>query len=159
MDLTSKKKLLRQIPSGLYVIGVKSGDHWHAFTASWLVQASMEPPCVGIGVRKDSHALKMMRKDRAFSINYVRKENRDTVAHFFKAVHREGNKLGHYHFHTDITGAPILDESIGYLECRIKRIVSGFGDHATVIAEVVNAKLKEDVPPLLMADTPWHYGG
>lgn len=159
MDLTAKKKLLRLIPNGLYVVGVKSGNKLHAFTGSWLSQISMEPPCIVMGVRKDSRALKMMKQDRVFSVNYIRKGNRDTISHFFKPVQQADNKLGHYHFHTDVTGAPILDESIGFLECRINKVLSGFGDHAAVIGEVVNAKLKEDVLPIVMTDTPWHYGG
>ena len=34
-----------------------------------------------------------------------------------------------------------------------------FGDHEAVIGEVVNAKLIETVDPIIMSDTPWHYGG
>ena len=159
MDLLAKKKLLRQIPSGLFVVGVKSGQKLHAFTASWVTQISMKPPVIVMGVRKDSRALNRIRRGRVLSVNYIRKGNKDTVAHFFKPVVHEGNKLGRYHFHIDQTGAPILDEAIGYLECRVRKITGGFGDHAAVIAEVVNAKVKEDMPPLVLSDTPWHYGG
>ena len=159
MDLHAKKSLLRKIPYGLFVVGVKAGDKLHAFTASWLSQISMKPPAIVIGVRKNSRPLPMIRRGKVLTVNFIRKENRDTVAHFFKFVAHAGNKLGHYHFHIGETGAPILDEAIGYLECRVKKIVSGFGDHSAVIAEVTNAKIKEDVSPLLMSDTPWHYGG
>ncbi len=159
MDLHAKKKLLRDIPNGLFVIGVKSGEKLHAYTGSWVTQISMKPPVIVLGVKIGSKSLRMLRKGRVLSVNYIRKENKDTVAHFFKPVVREGNRLGHYHFHLNKTGAPVLDEAIGYLECSVKKIVSGFGDHAAVIAEVVNAHIKEDLPPLVLSDTAWHYGG
>lgn len=159
MNQDAKKKLLRYIPNGLFVIGVKSDKKLHAFTGSWVTQISMKPPAIVIGVRKDSRAIRILRKGKVFTLNYIRKENKDTLAHFFKPVVHEGNRLGHYHFHTDATGAPILDEAIGYLECRVKKIMSNFGDHAVVIGEIVNAKIKEDLPPLILSDTPWHYGG
>ncbi len=158
MDLQAKKSLLRKIPYGLFVIGVKAGDKLHAFTGSWLSQISMNPPAIVLGVRKKSKPLPMIRRGKVLTINFIRKENKDTVAHFFKSVAHHGNKLGHYHFHTDQTGAPILDEAIGYFECRVKRIVDG-GDHVAVIAEIVHAKEIETIPSLVMSDTPWHYGG
>ncbi len=159
MDLLEKKKLLKRIPNGLFVIGVKAGKKLHAFTGSWLTQISMKPPAILLGIRTGSRAYSIVKRGRVLAINYIRKENKDTVAHFFRPVVREGNKLGRYHFHTDVTGAPILDEAIGYLECRVRKIVSGFGDHAAVIAEVVNAKVVEDLDPLVLSETPWHYGG
>ena len=159
MDPLAKKKLLRLIPNGLFVIGVKAGKKFHAFTGSWLTQISMKPPAIVIGIRIDSRAYSIVKRGRVLTVNYIRKENKDTVAHFFRPVVREGNKLGRYHFHTNVTGAPILDEAIGYLECRVKKIVSTFGDHAAVIAEVIHAKVIEDLDPLTLSDTPWHYGG
>ena len=36
MNEVSKKTILRKIPYGLYVIGVKDKQGHHAFTGSWL---------------------------------------------------------------------------------------------------------------------------
>lgn len=159
MDLKAKKKLLRKIPCGLYVVGVRAGDNLHAFTASWATQASMKPPCVLIGVRTGSRSFDMIKKGRVFTVNYIAKRNKATLEHFFKPVDGNGGRLGTYPFYTARTGAPILDEAIGFLECEVRKILEGFGDHAAVVAEVVEAALKQDVEPLIMSDTPWHYGG
>ncbi len=160
MDPEAKKKLLRRIPTGLYVIGLASGEDRHGFTASWLSQASMKPPCVMVGVRADSQSFRMMKEGKTFSVNFIRKENKAVLEHFFKAsTSRDGDRIGAYPTTTAKTGAPVLKEAIGFLECEVRSVVEGFGDHAVVIAEVVNAELKEDVEPLIMSDTPWHYGG
>ena len=159
MDEAAKQKLLRWIPCGLYVVGVKSGADLHAFTGSWLTQISMKPPLVLVGVRNDSRSLQMIKEGKVLTVNYIRKENKKTLEHFFKPVSVDGNRLGGYPFKAGKTGAPLLDEAVGYLECEVRHVQDGFGDHAAVIAEVVDAVMKEDVSPLIMSDTPWHYGG
>lgn len=159
MNPEAKKRLLRYIPSGLYVVGVKSGAEKHAFTGSWLSQVSMKPPCVMLGVRKDSKSLQMMKDDKVFVINYISKENQKTLEHFFKPTKADGDRLGDFPYATGKTGAPILNEAIGFLECEVKNVVDDFGDHAIVVGEVIDADVKSEGPPLLMSDTPWHYGG
>ncbi len=160
MDPDAKKKLLRRIPCGLYVVGLRAGDERHGFTASWFSQVSMKPPCVMVGVRSDSRSFEMMKEGKVFSVNFIRKQNKATLEHFFKpSTSRDGDRLGSFPCETGSTGAPILKEAVGFLECEVRKIVDGFGDHAVVVAEVVNARLFEDVEPLVMADTPWHYGG
>lgn len=159
MNPEIKKKLLRKIPYGLYVVGVKSGDELHGFTGSWLTQISMNPPAVAIGVRNGTKSLDMIKQGKVLTVNFVGKNGKAIIEHFFKSATREGNRLGQYAFHTKKTGAPILDEAVGYLECEVKQIADGFGDHAIVIAEVIEADLTNDVDSLVMSDTPWHYGG
>lgn len=159
MDMDAKKKLLRWIPSGLYVVGVKAGDEVHAFTGSWMSQASMKPPCIMLGVRKDTRSFNMIKDSKVLSISYIRKENAKTLENFFKPVPQNGDRLGEFPFFKRRTGTPILEEALGFLECEVKHIIDDYGDHAAVIAEVIEAELREDVAPLVMSDTPWKYGG
>ena len=49
LDADAKKVLLRKIPHGLFVCGVREGDEVNGFTASWVTQGSFEPPLVGDG--------------------------------------------------------------------------------------------------------------
>ena len=50
LDLDAKKTLLRKIPHGLFICGVADGDEVNGFTASWVTQASFEPPLVMMAV-------------------------------------------------------------------------------------------------------------
>jgi flavin reductase (DIM6/NTAB) family NADH-FMN oxidoreductase RutF len=159
VDPAAKTKLLRAVPTGLYVIGLKAGDELHGFTASWLTQVSLNPPCVMLGVRAGTRSYEMIRAGRVFTVNFIRREHKSTIEHFFKPVSQNGGRLGNFSFRIEKTGAPVLDEAIGFLECEVRTVADGFGDHAAVIGEVVNAAVREDVPPIVMADTPWHYGG
>ncbi|MBI3316152.1 MAG: flavin reductase [Candidatus Omnitrophica bacterium] len=158
MDENAKRTVLRQIPYGLYVIGVRDGNTHHAFTGSLFSQCSMKPPRVMLGVKQGTHSLEMMRSARVFSVNFLSKKDRKILEQFFKAVPAHGNRFGEITYSTQMTGAPILDAAVSYLECEVKDIFEG-GDHSIVVGEVVSAKVVKDEPPLVMGDTPWHYGG
>lgn len=160
MDLEAKKKLLRSIPSSLTVVGVKEGEDLHGFTASWVSQISMKPPAIMVGIRNESHSLEMIKNDKVFSINFFTVEHKDLVATFFKPAKSEEGRLAGTSFHIGATGTPLLDKAVGYLECEVKHIADGFGDHTAVIAEVIHAEVKDpDAKVMVLSDTPWHYGG
>lgn len=158
MDETVKKSILRKIPYGLYVIGVKDGESHHAFTGSWFSQCSMKPPRVMLGVRHGTHSLEMLKHGKAFSVNWLSKEHKKVLEQFFKPTPASGNRFGELTYRILKTGTPILDDALAFLECEVVHIHEA-GDHCIVIGEVVNAEQRSDTPPLIMSDTPWHYGG
>ncbi len=158
MDETAKKNILRKIPYGLYVIGVKDGESHHAFTGSWFSQCSMKPPRVMLGVRHGTHSLELLKQGRVFSVNWLSKEDKKILEQFFKPTPSSGNRFGDLTYQLKNTGTPILDKALAFLECEVVRIYEA-GDHSVVIAEVVNAEERNSNPPLVMGDTPWHYGG
>ena len=158
MDETAKKSILRKIPYGLYVIGVRDGVSCHAFTGSWFSQCSMKPPRVMLGVRHGTHSLDMIRHGKVFSVNWMSKEDKKVLEQFFKATPATGNRFGDLTYQTKKTGAPVLDKALSYIECEVVHIHEA-GDHSVVIGEVVNAEVRSDDHPLVMGDTPWHYGG
>jgi len=154
----AKKKILRQIPYGLYVIGVKGGGSVHGFTGSFLSQCSMKPPRVMLGVRHDTHSLELIKETKVFTVNLVSKNDRKVLEQFFKPAPPSGNRFGDVSFSLKKTGAPVLDCAVSYLECEVKEIFEG-GDHCIVVGEVIQAEVLKDEQPLIMSDTPWHYGG
>ncbi len=158
MNEAAKKNILKKIPYGLYVIGVKDGEAYHAFTGSWFSQCSMKPPRVMLGVRHGTHSLEMLKKGRVFSVNFLAKEDEEILKQFFKAAPSGGDRFGDLGFSVKTTGAPVLDAAIAYLECDVKHILDA-GDHSIVVGEVVEAEIRKDEHPLVMGDTPWHYGG
>ena len=53
LNLEAKKILLRKIPHGLFICGVRDEDknEVNGFTASWVTQGSFTPPLVVMAVR------------------------------------------------------------------------------------------------------------
>lgn len=158
MDKEVKKKLLRKIPYGLYILGLRDGDQFHGMVGSWLSQCSFEPPLLALGIKQGSYSHKMLEHNPYFTINFPGKEQKKLVERFFRPYEVKDNKFGEVPFHLSERGVPILDEALGHLECKATQIVTG-GDHDVVIAEVLDAQIREDLENLTMKDTGWHYGG
>jgi flavin reductase (DIM6/NTAB) family NADH-FMN oxidoreductase RutF len=159
MDPQARKTLLRKIPHGLYIVGVAHNGQLNAFTGTWLTQASFTPPRIVLGVRKDSGSFEMLKQSRVFSVSLLRKDQQSVAEHFVKPSRLVGEKLKDVPHHLGRTGAPVLDDAIGYLECEVREIANEHGDHAVVVGEVVEAVLRRDEPALTLMDTGWQYGG
>jgi flavin reductase (DIM6/NTAB) family NADH-FMN oxidoreductase RutF len=79
---------------------------------------------------------------------------------FFKQATYQDGKLNGYAFEPGAqTGAPVFVDAPAWLECKVLETL-GHGDHTVVIAEVVEAGVRDErAVPLALRDTPWQYGG
>ena len=159
MDQAAKKTTLRKLPHGVYVVGVKSGDAVNAFTGTWLTQVSFTPPLVALGVKKDSGSYEMIQQGKVFTVNLLGKNQKSLAEHFVRPASIVGEKLQTVRHRFGVTGAPILQDAIAYVECEVREIANQGGDHAVVIGEVIEAGVHRDEPALTLMDTGWHYGG
>lgn len=159
MDEQQKKQALRMIPYGVHVIGLKGYNHVGGYTGSWIMQCSFHPPMVAIGVKRDGIGPGLLDQGKVFSVNFLGVDHASTADYFFNPPEQENGRLGSMPFSTGQTGAPILEDAIAYLECEVLRMLDEHGDHLIYVGKVVNAKVHKEEPPLMMEDTPWHYGG
>ena len=158
MDPEQKKQALRKITHGVYVIGVKEGEKVNAFTATWVSQVSFEPPLVMAAIRNDSVSFGMIQRSGVFAINFLGTGQKPLAQHFLKPAHLGGDKLAGVAHRRGLTGAPVLEEAIAYVECRVRE-VHAVGDHSLVVGEVVEARVQRDDEPMALKETGWHYGG
>ena len=137
MDESLKKQALRMIPYGLYVLTGESADgQVAASTVNWVTQASFEPPLVAVGVKKDSGAHSIIKDAGSFALNILGKNQQDLAFAFFKPVEREGNTIAGEAFTSGGSGAPLLSNAFGFVECQLVDTVEK-GDHSIFVGEVV----------------------
>ncbi|MDD5543722.1 MAG: flavin reductase family protein [Acidobacteriia bacterium] len=158
MDAEAKKKVLRMINYGLYVLSAKQDAQVAAATVNWLSQASFNPPLVMVGLKKDSQTYQVVLKSMHFTVNVLGKEQKNIAQDFFKPSTVEGSKINGHAFAPSGSGGAVLDEAPSWFECKVTDIIDR-GDHAVVVAEVIEAKVIRDEPPMFMRDTGWFYGG
>ena len=152
-------EVLREIPYGLHVVGVRGDDgEFNALVVSWLTQCSFDPPLLMIAVRQGTRSYDLVKQGRAFSINLLDKPEKELARQFVKPSDRVGNKLGTVAHVEKETGAPILEQAFAYIECNVRQIYEP-GDHAIVIGEVVNADRQGEGEALMCSDLKWHYAG
>ena len=159
LDQQAKKTMLRKIPHGLYICGVKEGDEMNGFTVSWLMQSSFEPPLVVNCVKKGTVSHKMIENTQVFSISFLEAGQKDLAASFFKPKTRVGNKFEDVEFYEgEETGCPIIKDSLGYIECKVVGTVEQ-GDHTVYVGEVIASGIHRQGEQLLLSSTGWEYGG
>ncbi len=158
LDQESKKVLLRKIPHGLFVCGVREGDDVNGFTASWVTQGSFDPPLVVMAVKADGSSHGIIQRTKRFALNVLRSDQKDLAAVFFKPQKALGGRFETAPFHFGSLGLPILEDSVGGFECElIGQVIHG--DHSVFVGEVKSAYLHNDVEALNLSSTGWSYGG
>jgi len=159
MTGADRKKTLRMLSNGLYVMTSRSGDRFGAATVTWISQASFTPPLLMAAVRPESNVFACLRESGLAAVHIVARGQEEMARRFFAPTRLEGGGLNGEPFQKGTTDAPILDNAPAYLECRVRRIVDGLGDHALVVLEVVEAACRAQARPLTVAESPWEYGG
>jgi flavin reductase (DIM6/NTAB) family NADH-FMN oxidoreductase RutF len=157
-----RRRALWTMPSGLYVVGSRSGDRRNLMTCNWATQVSFDPKQLGIGVEKPAVTHELISEGRVFSLCTIDREDRAIVRKFTKPVEIDagaGTANG-FPFHDGPTGAPILDQAPAWFDCEVRQAVD-LGDTTLFVGEVVACGFQraEDTPVLRMEDTRMNYGG
>ena len=159
LDEQAKKTMLRKIPHGLFICGVRDGEEMNGFTVSWLMQSSFKPPLVVSCVKQDSQSHTMIEKTNVFAISFLEEGQKEVAKQFFQPKRRVGNKFEEIEFYEgEETGCPIIKDSLGYIECKVVGKVDE-GDHTVFVGEVIGAGIHREGKQLLLESTGWEYGG
>lgn len=160
MNDKEKRQALRMIPYGLYVLTACTDDAagLNAATVSWLSQASFDPPRIVVALRNESGIWHRVRAAGAFAVNVLGTGQKTLASAFFRQIEPEGDTLAGAKYHTGLTGAPILDDVPAYLECSVVHTLDA-GDHTFFLADIVEAGVQNELDPLTLVETGWHYGG
>jgi flavin reductase (DIM6/NTAB) family NADH-FMN oxidoreductase RutF len=157
-----RRRVMWSMPSGLFVVGSRAGERRNAMTLSWATQAASAPKLVAIGVEKEALTHELISEGGVFCLNVVDREDRAIVRKFTKPVEVDAGArtLNGFAYHDGPTGAPVLDQAVAWLDCRVHQAVD-VGSHTLFLGEVVDAGFQkpEDTPVLRMEDTRMSYGG
>jgi flavin reductase (DIM6/NTAB) family NADH-FMN oxidoreductase RutF len=158
MDPEARKRVLRKLTYGLYVVTAKGAEGPAAGTMNFVTQTSLDPPLVVVGMRVGSRIAEAAEASGHFAVNIVGRDQHDTASAFFKAARQEGDKINGVEFVPGENGSPILPGVPAAFECKVEQIAE-LGDHNIVVGRITCVHEHNDIAPLTMADTDWSYGG
>lgn len=148
-----------KIPNALVLVGSRAGDEWNGMTTSWVTQVAQDPVLIGIGVDTVAVTHRLITDGGSFTVNLWDSENTRPFVKFSKPASKEGMALNGYPITEGITGAPIFDDAIAWMECEVRNAVD-CGTHTFFIGEIVAAGVNDDdARPAAMSDTRMKYGG
>jgi flavin reductase (DIM6/NTAB) family NADH-FMN oxidoreductase RutF len=158
-----RRRLLWKMPSGLYVVGSTDGaERRNAMTLNWATQISFDPKWIGISVEQTAFTHELIDASGVFSLCLVDRDDRAIVRKFTKPVDVDlhAKTLNGFAYVEKVTGAPILAQSVAYLDCEVReRLVAG--NHTFFVGEIVDCAFlgDEETDVLRMEDTRMSYGG
>ena len=152
-------KVTWKIPNALALVGSRAGDEWNAMTTSWITQLSMDPVLVGIGVDNTAVTHRLISEGGSFTVNLWSADDTRVFVKFSKPAEFEEMALNQRAVSEGVTGAPVFDEAIAYVDCEVRQ-THDLGTHTLFIGEVIDAGVRDDDARVAsMSDTRMKYGG
>ncbi len=134
-----EKGMFRQImghfATGVTVVTMSNQGIPAGVTVNAFCSVSLNPPLVLICIDLTSTTLPMLRASKSFAVNILTAEQ-EHLSRGFATSSKE--RLENFHtatYHTAATGAPILDNTLAFIDARMIAEYPG-GDHAICIGQV-----------------------
>jgi flavin reductase (DIM6/NTAB) family NADH-FMN oxidoreductase RutF len=164
-----RRRVLWSMPSGLYLLGSCSGLRRNLMTLNWATQVAMEPKLVAVSVQSTAVTHELVTESGVFALSILKREDRAVVRKFVKPVEASdvevdasgSGTMRQVAVRADATGAPVLVNAAGWVDCRVTTSVP-LGSHSLFVGEVVGFGFSEggeDAAVLRMEDTRMNYGG
>ncbi len=160
VDTGTVNNVLWAIPNVLCLVGSRSGERRNGMTTSWVTQVSMEPVLVAASVDVTAVTNRLIREGGSFSINLWDRADTTVFRRFSKPADDDGTSLNGYAVRDGVTGVPIFEDAIAWIECRVHDTIE-LGTHDLFLGEVVDVGITEGAESIVarMEDTRMKYGG
>ena len=138
---TTVEQAVGRIVDSLCVVTAQQGDISSAMLASWISQATFNPPGLTVAVAKDRAVESLLHSGDKFVVNILAEgKDLELRKHFLKPFAPGQDRFVGVSTQPAQNGCPILTEALAYLECSINSRIE-CGDHWVVYAVVENGKV------------------
>ncbi|MEB3336167.1 MAG: diflavin flavoprotein [Leptolyngbyaceae bacterium] len=131
-----------RIIGSLCVVSARREEVSSAMLASWVSQASFNPPGIMVAIAKDREIEPLMHLGYPFVLNIL-KEGMNLRRHFMKSFAPGEDRFVGLTTQQAANGCPILLDALAYLECTVNSRTD-CGDHWLVYAVVNNGKMLQN---------------
>jgi flavin reductase (DIM6/NTAB) family NADH-FMN oxidoreductase RutF len=142
------RSIIGRFATGVTVITTAAGELLQGMTANALTSLSLDPVMILICVDRTAHTHGMLERGGVFAVNILGEHQEDVSRLFAKSAEPEAGQLRGQAYRIGASGAPILDDCLAYIDCRVAETLSG-GDHSIFLGEVMDAGVVREVPPLV----------
>ncbi len=114
-----------------------------------IAAASIVPdrPRVLVQIYKENYSHDLIYRSRAFALNFLRQDQLQLIKDFVFVSGADRDKLAGVEYAAKVTGSPVLQDCLGYLDCRVVNAMDG-GDMTCFLAEVLDGYFDPDAEPL-----------
>lgn len=148
-DPLELRRVLGRFATGVTVVTSRIGAQTRGITVNSFTSVSLDPPVVLICIDHAARTYQFLPDAGSFAVNVLNEAQLSICDYFARRLApNPDDELAEIACHEGVTGAPLIDGALAYVECRIvgKHEV---GDHAIFLGEIVAATPAQDAPPLL----------
>lgn len=143
------RRVMGSFATGVTIVTCQIGRRTHGITVNSLTSVSLNPPLILICIDQKALAHTLIPEAVIFGISVLAERQAEISDFFARRVGLdEVDELATVPWYPGRTGAPLIEGAIATLECRLVASHPG-GDHAIFVAEVLEARVLSDLPPLL----------
>lgn len=141
-SLTARtEQALGRIVGSLSIVTTQREELKGAMVASWVSQATFNPPGLTIAVAKERAIESLLPIGSNFVLNILEEgKNIELMKHFLKPFAPGEDRFVNINWDTADNGSPILTDALAYLECEVKNRLE-CGDHWVLYAIARQGKL------------------
>ena len=153
IDATDFRHVMRKFATGVTALTVRDGDRIHGMTANAFASVSLNPTLVLVCIEKGNVTHDSVSRAHNFAINILSAEQELLAKRFAKQIAAPADPFTDVSFHATATGAPIIDDCVAYVDCRVIAAHDA-GDHTIFVGQVEDAGYgrARDRAPLLWLD-------
>jgi flavin reductase (DIM6/NTAB) family NADH-FMN oxidoreductase RutF len=141
------KAIMSRWASGVSVVTCRRDDGIHGMTASSFTSVSLSPPLILICVDRRNRTHQYIQEQRAFGVHLLARDAEETSNRCAGFRGEEGNWLLDVAHRTEVTGAPILDECLAWMDCSLWAAYDG-GDHSIFVGQIEAGGVSDGEPLL-----------
>lgn len=150
------RRVMGRLAAGVTIVTTRAGADAHGTTMSAVCSVSLQPQLVLVCVDHASDIHALIRESGVFAVNMLHEGQASLAAelsHKGTAELLAAHRLESLPHGTGESGAPLLEDSLAHVECRVESTIEA-GDHTIYVGAVVGAGVNAHAEgPLL------HYEG
>lgn len=144
------KNAFRNLSYGVYVVSTLDGTRSTGCTANSIMQITSEPATIAVSINHDNYTNSCIAKTGKFAVSILSEESDPSLIGTFgfqsgKNVNKFDSVSHSFH-----DGLPILDDSCGYIVCRVINQLET-STHTVFLGEVTDADILKPAPAMTYA--------
>ncbi|MEO5509213.1 MAG: flavin reductase family protein [Longimicrobiales bacterium] len=144
LDSPEFRRILGHWASGVAIVTTRTGQGRPCgLTANAISSLSLDPPLVLTCVERSADTHDCILETRSFAI-CVLDNTAERIARRF-ATDDIAEKFEGVAFHEEVTGAPVLDDALAWVDCELHAQFDG-GDHSIFVGRVLRGDAREGEP-------------
>jgi len=142
------RKVRGLFASGVTAVTTALDGRLHGVTVSAFTAVSLDPPLVLISLANETTSRDMIAESGLFAVNLLSDDQEFLSERFAARAPIVNEEFEGVPYHVEATGAPILEGSLAWYDCRVIATHAG-GDHTLFVGHVEAIGFDESRRPLL----------